>query len=91
MAVAHEHYRAVDGVVARAVGDEMVLLDLRSGVYYSLNAVGAIVWQGIDRSASLEQIVADTVSEFEVDAETAREDVRGFLRSAAEAGLIAEV
>ncbi len=90
MAVAHEHYRAVDGVAARAVGDDMVLLDLRSGVYYSLNAVGATVWRGIDRNATVEQIVADTISEFEVDAARAREDVTTFLRSLLEAGLIAE-
>ncbi len=90
MAVAHEQYRAVDGVVARAVGDEMVLLDLRSGVYYSLNAVAAIVWHGIDRHASLEEIVAETVAEFEIDAATAREDVLSFLRGAVDAGLIAE-
>ena len=71
-------------IVTRLVGDEMILLDTVSGNYFSLNAVGARIWEmakaGLSRSAICESLV----SEFEVDLATAASDVgslEGKLRS----------
>ncbi len=89
MAVAHQHFVAAEGVTGRAVGDESVLLDMRSGVYFSLNAVGALIWDSVTRGDAFDTIVTKVVEQFEVDPETARDDVAEFLDSAVESGLIA--
>ena len=58
-------------VVARTVGDEMILLDLETGTYFTLNAVGALVWRGLESSSSIETIATTIVEQYEVDATTA--------------------
>ena len=40
-------------VVAREVGEETMLLDLASGTYFGLDAVGGVVWQAIEDGATL--------------------------------------
>ena len=89
MAVANdERYAVREGVVARAVGDEMVLLDLTAGIYFTLNAVGSVIWRAIGAGEDLNAIVASVVAEFEVDPEFAHADILEFLRAGIDAGLI---
>ncbi len=44
-------------VVASAVGDVMVLLDLRSGTYHTLNDLGTLIWGALERGANVGVIV----------------------------------
>src|SRR5512134_2159698 len=57
------------------VGDDLVILELDSSMYYSLDPVGARVFELIQRPTSLGAIIDAIVAEFEVDAPTARTDV----------------
>ncbi len=84
-----ERYVPVQGVVGRAVGDEMVLLDLRSGTYFTLSAVASTVWNRLEGGCGLDEVIAAVVDEFEVDEATARTDVLEFLAAASESGLVA--
>lgn len=67
--------QAHDDVVARAVGDEMVLLDLQTGIYYTLNSVGATVWRAIEDAQPVSAILDRVIAEYDVDRATARADV----------------
>jgi hypothetical protein len=62
-------------VVARQVGEEMVLLDLESGTYYTLNEVGAVVWRKLGAGETLDAIVDAIVTEFDAEAPAVRDDV----------------
>ncbi|MFN8639079.1 MAG: PqqD family protein [Dehalococcoidia bacterium] len=84
-----ERYVPAQGVVGRAVGDEMVLLDLRSGTYFTLSTVASTVWSSLEGGHGLDEVVAAVVEEFEIDEATARADVLEFLAAAAESGLVA--
>ena len=85
-------YRRADGVIARRIGGECVIVpvtreagDLEN--IYSLNEVGARVWEMADgRRAS--DIAAEVVREFEVEPATAEEDVAAFLGDMEAAGLL---
>ena len=77
-----------DDVVARHVGEEVVLLDLESGTYFSLNGVGAIVWLGLERKDSLESIAATVVDGYDVDFASAHNDIAAFLEAMAGAGIL---
>src|SRR5512134_1822801 len=61
------------------VGDDLVILELDSSMYYSLDPVGARVFELIQRPTSLGAIIDAIVAEFEVDAPTARTDVLALL------------
>ena len=57
------------------VGDDLVILELDSSMYYSLDPVGARVFELVQEPTSVAAIVDTIVAEFEVDAPTARTDV----------------
>lgn len=76
-------------VVARAVGDELVLLDLESGACYTTNPAGALIWRLYDRGADLDTVVDALLAAYDVSEPEARAEVQTFLASAHEAGLLA--
>ena len=49
--------KAREGVIAKMVGSEMVLLDYDRGIYYGLNPVGARLWQLLSEGETSERIV----------------------------------
>ena|SRR6187401_953216 len=57
------------------VGDDLVILDLDSSLYYSLDPVGARVFELLERPTRLDAVADTIVAEFEVDASTAQRDL----------------
>lgn len=53
-------------VMAREVGDEIVLLHLASGTYFGLDPVGARMWQLIGDGNSVGAIYETLLDEYEV-------------------------
>ena len=74
--------------VSSEVDGETVSLNLRSGVYYSLNAVGSRIWQLLQESRSVRDIRAAIEREYEVDAERCERDVLRLLNELDAKGLI---
>jgi len=73
----------------QTIGDEAVIMNLAGGRVLGLNPTGALVWSLLEERT--EEGLAEAVAErFEVDAETAREDVQGFLAVLRERGLVVE-
>jgi hypothetical protein len=70
------------------MGGEMVVLDLKSGCYYGLDAVGARVWALIEQPASLSVIRDAIMAEYEVDAERCERDIQAFLDKMQAVGLV---
>jgi hypothetical protein len=54
-------------VVARKVGDQVVLVDLRTNRFYSLNSTGARLWELIRGGSDRDLIRSQMRDEFEVD------------------------
>ena len=77
-------------VMSRLVGDETVLLDLESGIYFGLDGVGKRIWESIGEGLTLGETAAIIVSEYEVDEATAQADVIDFVSDLVERGLLAE-
>ncbi len=75
-----EKFRASDDVVAREVGGEMVLLDLVSGTYFGLGAVGSRVWEQLSHGeASLAQLADLIEAEFDAPRDVIERDLAGLL------------
>ena len=69
-----------EGVIAKMVGSEMVLLDYDRGIYYGLNPVGARVWQLLSDGEASDRIIELLAGEYDVAAETLEADVAALLR-----------
>jgi hypothetical protein len=76
-------------VMSRLVGDETVLLDLASGMYFGVDQVAQRIWELIGEGKALGQIVTIIVSEFDVEEGQAQADVLAFANELVERGLLA--
>ena len=77
-------------VMSRLVGEETVLLDLASGHYFGLDAVGKLIWESVSDGQSLTDAVDAIVAEYEVDKSQAEADVTAFADQLVERGLLAQ-
>ena len=77
-------------VMSRLVGEETVVLDLASGHYFGLDAVGKLIWESVSDGQSLADAVDAIVAEYEVDKSQAEADVKAFASQLVERGLLAE-
>jgi hypothetical protein len=80
--------RVADDVLASAFEDEVVLLNLKDGIYYGLEGVGSRVWALVQDPAAVSEIRDALVKEFEVDAETCDRDLRALLKNLVRRGLV---
>ena len=84
------HPCRLENVPWKALGqDEGMLLKLKSGDYYTVNAVGLRIWQLADGTRSEEGIAAALCRSFEIPEETALRDVRDYCRKLEKTGLLA--
>jgi hypothetical protein len=67
------------GSAWQRVDGEMVLLQVERRALLGLNAVGGRVWELIDGSRSVGEIIAVIASEVNADGERVAQDVRAFL------------
>lgn len=65
-----------------------VLLDLQAGRYYSLNPVGACIWECIQQGHDCAAIEASLGRKYNVDADRARTDVERFISTLLARGLV---
>jgi hypothetical protein len=66
-------------VLAEQVDGETVLLDLDSGMYFSLNDVGARIWELCDGTRTVGEIVASICEDYDAPEEVIRADVQELL------------
>ena len=75
--------------VASSVHDNgIVLLHIRNGFFFASNATGARIWRGVEERQSLETIVQDLSSDYQIDPTMARGHVEGFLIELERQGLV---
>ena len=77
-------------VIFRQMGDEMVLLDLESGLYFGVDGVGQRIWETFAEGRNLEEAIAVVVAEYEVEEAQAQADVIAFVRNLVDRGLLTE-
>jgi hypothetical protein len=72
------------------VDDELVMMDLERGVYYSLDRVGADIWSRLAEPQAVAALCAQLMQKYEVDQATCEADVLAVLNEMAANGLLAE-
>lgn len=79
--------------IPKTIVDETIIIPTGKAVQYfngmiSTNPVAGFIWQNMEVCDSPEDMVEKVLEAFEVDRETAREDVLGFLSTLKEVGMI---
>ncbi|PYR95022.1 MAG: PqqD family protein [Acidobacteria bacterium] len=75
-------------VVFRDLEGEAVILDLASGRYFGLNAVGTRIWTLLDAGMPIERIVQTLAEEYDADAAQIDRDVKALIENLSSRGLI---
>lgn len=83
--------RRADGLMAAALGDELLMMSVAQGRYFNLNGVGARIWELLAEPTSVDAVVATLVAEYEVEPPTARREVEAFLAALRDRDLLAPV
>ncbi len=78
-------------VRTQEIDGEIVLLDLASERFFTLNEVGARIWQLVGEHTEPAVVFEKMLEEFEVEPETLKEDMDSLLAELVEAGLLRTV
>lgn len=78
----------VQAQVSTNLSGEVVILCMRSGQYFSLDAVGARVWELLQQQRTLEEIRDLLIEEYEVDVERCTQDLLGLVAELSRAELV---
>ena len=79
MAITHSTARIRAHVHSVIDPDGAELLDVKRGKYFSLNGVGADIWNGLQTGLGVAEIEARLAAEYGISEEQARGDVTAFM------------
>jgi hypothetical protein len=73
-------------IVTRKTGNEYVLVPITDNIadmnsVYTLNETGAFIWEQINGERNLEVIINALIKEYDIDKETAANDVFSFVKN----------
>ena len=74
--------------VSGKVSGEVVILNLKNGVYYSLNGVGTRIWELIQEPCTVTAIRDRLLDSYDIEAERCEWDLNALLHKLALEGLI---
>lgn len=80
--------RVSDQVVFKPVGEELVLLDFQSGMYYGLDPVGVRIWQLLAGSRPLGEIADMLLGEYDVPRADLERDIDALVEELERRGLV---
>ena len=88
-------YQRAENIVSRKIAGETILVPIRGKLadmqnIFTLNAVGAYIWNQLDGTKSLALILESVLDHFEVSRQEAEKDILEFMGRTAETGLAAE-
>jgi hypothetical protein len=78
---------STDNVLSCDLRGEEAILDLESGTYYGLNAVGSAVWRRIREPARLADVVDALTAEYDVERSRCAADVVALVEELIEHGM----
>lgn len=77
-----------DDQVAADLAEEVVILGMKEGTYFSVSAVAARIWALLQTPRRLSDVVATLTSEYDVPVDQCTEDVLAFVEELAARGLV---
>ena len=74
--------------MVRQVGDEAVLLNLKTEQYLGLDDVSSRIWQVLTTGGTVQAAYDTLLAEFDVDSERLRADLEDFVQELLQFGLV---
>jgi Coenzyme PQQ synthesis protein D (PqqD) len=84
-------FRRAPDVHGRAFGEELVVLDLAGGEYYSLDILGARIWNELVAGHTVGEVLALLVRDYDAEPELLGKDLESFAEELVRRGLLVPV
>ena len=91
MVTLHDSLRIPDGVATRKIGDETILLNLQTGTYFGLDAVGSRFLELLEQYGSISVAHRTMLEEFDVQSQTLEADILRLVEEMRSKGLLEEI
>jgi len=75
-------------MLTSSIDGETVMMSIKRGEYYGFGNTGSFIWENIEKSISIKDLVALITSEFNVEEKKCFDDILPFLEELAEKELI---
>lgn len=75
-------------VVAETIDNEVVIVNLEKGDYYSLVKSGAQIWSKVEQNLTQAEIIQQMIAEYDDSEEKITKDVTGFIEILKKEGLV---
>ena len=76
------------GVAAKVIEGEAIIMNLSTGMYYSMDGVGALLWEWVERGHSVGEIVDGLADRYETSISQVQADVEHLLDQVIQEGLV---
>ena len=81
-------YAPAGHVVAKLVGEELVLLDYEGEAYYGLDPIGARIWELFGSGRTVGEIIETLLAEYDVTREALETDLGALVADLEKNGLV---
>lgn len=71
-----------------SINDEIMMLDINNGTYYSLNEIASKIWVLLERPLKVSEIISSLLEEYKVSKEECMIDTNKYLSELRAKGLI---
>jgi hypothetical protein len=78
-------------VAAKVMDGEAILINLSNGIYYSMDKVGSLIWEMIEKSSSVEKMTAAISAHYDIPLEQARTDIERLVGELVDEKLVIEM
>ena len=83
-----DYFQHGEHVIAQPSGTDLVLFHMETGNYYSLNELGARIWELCDGERPLSAVVATLEAEYDAPREQIQDDCRALIAELLENSLL---
>ena len=77
-----------EGLMTADMNGSAVMMDIMTGKYYNLGAVGGRIWEILEEPMTVTALVNKLTDEYDVSASQCRADIEPFLSTLLERGLL---
>jgi len=85
-----EQYSQNKEIMQSKIGEDVVMLDIDTGFYFGLDAVGSTIWSHLSHPISFEELISRLMSKYDIDQETCETETRLFLKQLLEKNIISK-
>lgn len=83
-----EQYSQNKEIMQSKIGEDVVMLDIDTGFYFGLDAVGSTIWSHLSHPISFEELISCLMSKYDIDRETCETETILFLNQLLEKKII---